>query len=301
LAADSLERGNTGAMASLNYTLSKLTREDLTIVARKLKIRGIRKLPKDSLIDAILQEEPSKIKRSLQITWWDRHKHGVFGWASIFGFLVGLYALLLSLNSQPFSQKVEVRTSEKHKLVCFLDIVRFADKDDWLSVAPSKLIGILSNTSDSAASEVIATVAVGPGQGTIKNVAVYGDVSHTTSDRASLDESVWLKTIRFPHFPPHAEVTIVVEALATEEPPGFPRITTITSAESGPATLITKRYDPNTKEVRWEAFTGGTFILDKSQSGKEGIIWTMVRWESDTKIDPRIQMEALKLLMEANK
>ncbi len=77
--------------------LTQLSREDLIIVARKLKLRGIRRLSKQALIDAILQVEPAVFNQALEITWWDRHKTAVYGWASIFGVIVGLIGIYLAV------------------------------------------------------------------------------------------------------------------------------------------------------------------------------------------------------------
>jgi tetratricopeptide (TPR) repeat protein len=82
-------------MSDIRYSLAQLANAELVIVARKLKIKGRGRLRKEGLIEAILQKDPADVRRSLNLTWWDRHKNSFFGWIGVGSFVVGLIALLL--------------------------------------------------------------------------------------------------------------------------------------------------------------------------------------------------------------
>jgi len=87
-------------MTDLRQRLVNLTRKELVIAARKLRIKGLGKKSKDYLIDAIETCRPSDIKQALQITWWDRHKFEVFGWASVVGCILAVIPFLLKAPNQ---------------------------------------------------------------------------------------------------------------------------------------------------------------------------------------------------------
>lgn len=77
-----------------------MTRDELTVLARALKVSGYSNANKRALIDAILTSEPAKLRRHLQPTWWDKHQGQVYGWSSVIGLL---FAVIVWLYPGGFS------------------------------------------------------------------------------------------------------------------------------------------------------------------------------------------------------
>jgi len=76
--------------------LNKKTKYELKIVARRLSINGFSKMRAGELREKILQEDEARIRAVINITWLDRHKRQVVGWASVIG--VPLAIMLFCLN-----------------------------------------------------------------------------------------------------------------------------------------------------------------------------------------------------------
>lgn len=71
-------------------------RDELRIIARKLKVAGFSKLSKNSLVTAILDADPTG--RAIKpITWWDRYHNHVYGIASLVGLIASLVGLVLTV------------------------------------------------------------------------------------------------------------------------------------------------------------------------------------------------------------
>jgi len=74
----------------LKAQLEKLTRDDLNIIGRKLKIKKFRRKRKEELIQCILTEYTEKdIKKTLSIGFWDRYHVHIYG-------VCGIIALILT-------------------------------------------------------------------------------------------------------------------------------------------------------------------------------------------------------------
>ena len=72
--------------SDIKEKLESKLRDELNIIARKLRVDGYRSLNKDDLISAILKCNESCVRKSLSITWWDRHHNHVYGCVTILAF-----------------------------------------------------------------------------------------------------------------------------------------------------------------------------------------------------------------------
>ncbi len=80
---------------SLRDQLSAMSRDELNIVARKLRVKSYRKLNKDVLVRELLLVDDRKLRAALNITFWDKYHNHVYGWASIIGVVISVVLYLL--------------------------------------------------------------------------------------------------------------------------------------------------------------------------------------------------------------
>jgi hypothetical protein len=73
-------------------------RDELRIIAKRLKVAGFSKLSKNGLITAILDADPTG-KAIKPITWWNRYHNHVYGIASLVGLALAVIFFILQ-NSQ---------------------------------------------------------------------------------------------------------------------------------------------------------------------------------------------------------
>ena len=79
----------------IRNALKELSRDELNIVARKLRVKGFRKLRQPELIEELCRLESTRLRTALELSWWDRYRNSVFGWASIIGCILGIVGILL--------------------------------------------------------------------------------------------------------------------------------------------------------------------------------------------------------------
>ncbi len=91
--------------------LLSLTRDELLIVARKLRIFGYRKQNMDCLRQHILEIDSSKVKIAMSITWWDRNCK-LIAWISLISAIVTIIGFVLAFLSPGVSQKDFERTMQ---------------------------------------------------------------------------------------------------------------------------------------------------------------------------------------------
>jgi len=91
--------------------LLSLTRDELLIVARKLRISGYRKQNMDCLRQHILEIDSSKVKIAMSITWWDRNCK-LIAWISLISAIVTIIGFVLAFLSPGVSQKDFERTMQ---------------------------------------------------------------------------------------------------------------------------------------------------------------------------------------------
>lgn len=70
-------------------------RDELNIIARKLRITGYRSLRKDDLVSAILKCDDQLVRQSLSVTWWDRYHNHVYGVATIVALVLSIVFLVI--------------------------------------------------------------------------------------------------------------------------------------------------------------------------------------------------------------
>lgn len=77
-------------MPDLSQELESKLRDELNLIARKLRIAGYRNKSKPELIAAVLQLGEATVRKSLNITWWDRYHNHVYGVVTIIGCLLAI-------------------------------------------------------------------------------------------------------------------------------------------------------------------------------------------------------------------
>jgi len=97
-------------------TLGKKKKYELLIIAKKLRISGFSEMRAEELRERILQEGETRIRAVINITWWDRHKRQVFGWASVVGviltIIIFLHNHIFTTNNSPIFQDLARAKSE---------------------------------------------------------------------------------------------------------------------------------------------------------------------------------------------
>jgi hypothetical protein len=74
---------------NLRRTLTDKTRDDLHVIAKRLKIKGYRRLNREDLTDALLKtRDKDQLAKSLSVTWWDRNHNHVYGVAGVIGVIL---------------------------------------------------------------------------------------------------------------------------------------------------------------------------------------------------------------------
>lgn len=70
--------------------LAQKTRDELNIIASKLKVPGYRKLTKEALTATLLSSDKIDLLKQLHITWWDRYHNHVYGVFSVVGVVLSV-------------------------------------------------------------------------------------------------------------------------------------------------------------------------------------------------------------------
>jgi hypothetical protein len=84
--------------------LESKSRDELNIIAKKMKIAGFRTLSKISLISAILEADPNgKVINEIPSSWWHKYHNHVYGVATLIGLLLTIAFFVLQ-NSGHNSQ-----------------------------------------------------------------------------------------------------------------------------------------------------------------------------------------------------
>jgi hypothetical protein len=86
----------TQTMTELQTTLEAKSKDELNCIAKKLRIKGYRKLTKTELIRSILSNDLKSVARSLSISWWDRYHNHVYG---LGGLVVGTFGIFIAIVS----------------------------------------------------------------------------------------------------------------------------------------------------------------------------------------------------------
>ena len=94
-----------------NILESKL-RDDLNIIARKLRITGYRKFIKDDLVSSIMKCDEQRVRRALSVTWWDRYHSHVYGLATIIALVLAIVFYVFPYKS-PVPNKENTQKKEK--------------------------------------------------------------------------------------------------------------------------------------------------------------------------------------------
>lgn len=100
---------------SVNYDINQLLnsklRDDLNIIARKLRIAGYRKLRKDDLISSILSCDEQDVRKTLSVTWWDRYHNHVYGAAGIVALVLTILFFVVSFTAKrPLASVLDIDT-----------------------------------------------------------------------------------------------------------------------------------------------------------------------------------------------
>ncbi len=85
----------------LKGELDSKSRDELNIIARKLRIGGYRKLNKPQLIDALLAIGDGKLRKALRVTWWSKNHNHVYGLVSVVSLLLAVVGFLPRRSPDP--------------------------------------------------------------------------------------------------------------------------------------------------------------------------------------------------------
>ena len=87
-------------------------RDELNIIARKLRINGYRSLRKDDLVSAILKCDEQLVRQYLSVTWWNRYHNHVYGAATIIALVLSIVFFVVPLmNPTDDTRHVVVETA----------------------------------------------------------------------------------------------------------------------------------------------------------------------------------------------
>lgn len=83
------------------------SRDELKIIAKKLKIKNRHKLRNDELISSILQNDNKILASIINVTWWDKYHKHIYGISGILGVILAIVFYLLSTNNKsPIGEKL---------------------------------------------------------------------------------------------------------------------------------------------------------------------------------------------------
>lgn len=91
-------------------------RDELTIIARKLKIAGYHSLNKDDLISKILEYDEQQVRQILQVTWWDRYHNHFYGVVSVVALLLSVIFFIVPYFSEDDSAYSDVKAGKPTKM-----------------------------------------------------------------------------------------------------------------------------------------------------------------------------------------
>jgi hypothetical protein len=103
--------------------LESKTRDELNIIASKLKLSGYRKLSKDALVHTILTTDEKTLSQCLSVTWWNRYHNHVYGAFTIAGVILAVLMFAIqSPTPKPESPQPAIshKTSEHHNETALL-------------------------------------------------------------------------------------------------------------------------------------------------------------------------------------
>lgn len=95
--------------------LESRTRDELNVIASKLKLSGYRKLSKDALVNAILTADEKTLSQCLSVTWWNRYHNHVYGAFTIAGVALTVLLYLLSHAPTPGLPQSTISHEEERK------------------------------------------------------------------------------------------------------------------------------------------------------------------------------------------
>jgi hypothetical protein len=88
--------------SELKKELESKSRDELNIIARKLKIKNRHKLKNEDLISRILQEDNKIVSSIIHVTWWDKYHHHIYGISGIIGIILAVIFSPLVFKSNNF-------------------------------------------------------------------------------------------------------------------------------------------------------------------------------------------------------
>ncbi len=112
---------------NIESELTRKTRYELKIIAKKLHLRGYSRLAKPDLVSLILAKGPTTVRKHLRITWWDKHHNHVYGCVTCLGVIAAITFWWFPRPSvQPKPRPVERATvaSPPSLLACLDELYR---------------------------------------------------------------------------------------------------------------------------------------------------------------------------------
>ncbi|MBN2474856.1 MAG: hypothetical protein JXB62_09640 [Pirellulales bacterium] len=115
---------------ALREALESKLREELNLIARKLRLRGYRSLKRDRLIAAILDCDEQRVRRCLSVTWWDRFHGHVYGFASVIALLFSVAVVVIGyLAATEPTASIAPLTASDFALRLAIGSYDFSEKD----------------------------------------------------------------------------------------------------------------------------------------------------------------------------
>ncbi len=102
------------SVEQLQSELAHKSRDELNLIAKKIKVRGYRRLTIPRLIEQILKADETSVRRVLKLTWWDKHRGAVFGWSSVIGIPLAILLFWVGLELSPVDSPEEQIQFEVH-------------------------------------------------------------------------------------------------------------------------------------------------------------------------------------------
>lgn len=85
--------------SEIKQKLESKSRDELNIIAKKLKIKNRHKLKNEDLVLRILQDDNKVVASIIHITWWDKYHNHVYGISGIVSLMIAIIFSPLILNN----------------------------------------------------------------------------------------------------------------------------------------------------------------------------------------------------------
>lgn len=129
--------------SEIKQKLESKSRDELNIIAKKLKIKNRNKLKNEDLISSILTNDNRIVASIIHVTLWDKYHNHVYGISSVIGLFLTVYFLFLANNDSISKKLSDSELAVKSTVALESNIIETYLFDD-----PYNLKLVLQNESD---------------------------------------------------------------------------------------------------------------------------------------------------------